>query len=73
MELQDLPYRKCRYLFKRLKRRYLAHVIRGEDEGVAKQAVFSDDYCKKSLVRAVIDQEICTDDQFYVMAIDKKI
>ena len=31
---------------RRLKRRYLAHVIRGEDEGVAKQAVFSDDYRK---------------------------
>ena len=57
----------------KLKRRYLAHIVRDDDEGLRKLATFNDETLTKSLRRTVISREICTEDEFYVRAREKEI
>ena len=59
------------------KRRYLAHLIRSEDESTAKKMAFNDDPtqrqgCQKSFWKTIVEKEGCTSEAFIEMATQKK-
>ena len=57
----------------KLKTRYLAHIIRCDDEAITEQVVLNEESHGRSLIKSVTEQEGYTDAEFYARAIQKNL